>query len=1258
MAKTQNNTTQKPSIKLAEKATLSIPQTQHLEQVIKNTDGTLSIKKALTGLKLVDVADVDLLLTFANGEHIVIPHGALDAVSNTPPDAVFADQKINLHDLFKLVGVTNPAKAGSLRLVSENIDAHPPTDENVSPSEPMPDVPPPPAPMMKVGAGVGPGKGVGTGFGTVPEAYTPLVTAQPSVYRVGKSSATPINDIIKGTPNIDVAVYTSNQLKVANADGSALGNPYGAYDATLENSAEGKRLLALKSSPSGQSTRDVVQGTSGGDTITANANFLGNIVNGSFTPEAQWSKTVHATINNFSSIDTATLSIESTKLLLMPGFNLSGNGISHVAGTNTWAIDPAVALAGPMNININYNINERGPDVDFVLNVNVLGKTGPLVTTFAKQLYFTYRNVDTNQSDFTVTDSTTGTQMYVLPRTGLGMKFSAGDGADTIYAGAGNDILIGGAGADNLHGGAGSDTASYEETTTGLFASLSTEAPSNFNTGNAADDKYYDIENLTGGSGNDTLEGNGGANVLDGGAGIDTASYQHSTNTVKASLSNPVSFNSGDAWGDTYINIENLTGGSGDDTLEGNASANVLDGGTGNDTVSFENASAGVFATLAVDSNMVGLNQTQGTGDARGDTYTRIENLTGSAFDDTLEGNAGANQFDGGLGNDTVSYENSTTAISASLIAPDNNTNGATGDTYTSIENLKGSTHDDTLEGNAGANNFIGGGGNDTVTYEHSISSHVSVSLTTNAPGFTAFGDAFGDRFNGIKNLIGTSGDDTFVGDYQDNRIDGGAGIDTVSYKYATVGVNVDLSTGIATSSELSGLSAIGIDTLVSIENIIGSDIAVKTTPIFDKTSNPYAINDTVFDDIITGSNSSNVIYAGAGNDKIIDSEIGTNYIYAGDGNDLIVITSKGYFDIDTLDGGAGNDTLKLASTTVRGIVNLQTGTFSEGTGTQISFSNIENFIDATGNSVDYVYASDTSNYIVATAATYDGTKNAIDYSLIGSNPPTSTLIDYLDIDLSSQTATRIGTSDIDTIINFNQVNGSKYNDKITGNDNANNLYGGAGNDKLYGGLGDDTLEGGVGSDYIDGGAGIDTASYWNSSLGVSLTFSDANTVIAGTTGDAAGDILVRIEKITGSNYANDTFIVNNNALPSALSLNGAGGTDTIKVTNLVSNTSYNLSRFASLSTSNEILDIRDGNFSTLNISSFEIRNFLDIAGSSFPTLTILANKLGSSSDTITFVSGSNESWQAGNFDPLTTNTYNIVNNAGTVIASINWQVA
>ena len=87
--------------------------------------------------------------------------------------------------------------------------------------------------------------------------------------------------------------------------------------------------------------------------------------------------------------------------------------------------------------------------------------------------------------------------------------------------------------------------------------------------------------------------------VVDGGAGTDTASYAVSNAGVSVSLMTGLG-SGGDAQGDTLVSIENLTGSALDDTLEGNGGANVLTGGAGADTVSYERALAGVTVSLAV----------------------------------------------------------------------------------------------------------------------------------------------------------------------------------------------------------------------------------------------------------------------------------------------------------------------------------------------------------------------------------------------------------------------------------------------------------------------------------------------------------------------------------------------------------------------------------------------------------------------------------------------------------------------------------
>ncbi|HTO33618.1 MAG TPA: calcium-binding protein, partial [Pararhizobium sp.] len=87
----------------------------------------------------------------------------------------------------------------------------------------------------------------------------------------------------------------------------------------------------------------------------------------------------------------------------------------------------------------------------------------------------------------------------------------------------------------------------------------------------------------------------------------------------------------------------------------------------------------------------------------------------GQDGNDTFIGGVGADDFSGGNGTDTASYETAAAAVIASLTTPASNTGDAAGDTYSSIENLIGSAFNDTLTGNSAINVILGGNGNDTL---------------------------------------------------------------------------------------------------------------------------------------------------------------------------------------------------------------------------------------------------------------------------------------------------------------------------------------------------------------------------------------------------------------------------------------------------------------------------------------------------------------------------------------------------------------
>jgi Ca2+-binding RTX toxin-like protein len=154
--------------------------------------------------------------------------------------------------------------------------------------------------------------------------------------------------------------------------------------------------------------------------------------------------------------------------------------------------------------------------------------------------------------------------------------------ANTLIGNAGNNVLAGLGGADVLDGGAGIDTASYAASPSGVSVSLMTGVGSG---GDAEGDTLIRIENLTGSAFNDTLEGDGGNNVLVGGGGLDTVSYEHALVGVTVSLAVLTAQNTIGAGIDTLSGFENLTGSAFNDTLTGDTNNNVLSGLAGNDII-------------------------------------------------------------------------------------------------------------------------------------------------------------------------------------------------------------------------------------------------------------------------------------------------------------------------------------------------------------------------------------------------------------------------------------------------------------------------------------------------------------------------------------------------------------------------------------------------------------------------------------------------------------------------------------------------
>jgi Ca2+-binding RTX toxin-like protein len=160
---------------------------------------------------------------------------------------------------------------------------------------------------------------------------------------------------------------------------------------------------------------------------------------------------------------------------------------------------------------------------------------------------------------------------------------SGGNGNDSLYGGGGNDTLDGGAGDDSLDGGTGINTASYADATAGVGVSLASSGPQA--TLGAGTDTLANIQSLIGSHFNDTLEGSGGANTLDGGLGKDTVTFADATSSVTVSLAIAGPQNTLGYGVETLRSIENLVGSGHDDVLTGSTSVNALYGGAGDDTL-------------------------------------------------------------------------------------------------------------------------------------------------------------------------------------------------------------------------------------------------------------------------------------------------------------------------------------------------------------------------------------------------------------------------------------------------------------------------------------------------------------------------------------------------------------------------------------------------------------------------------------------------------------------------------------------------
>ncbi len=356
-------------------------------------------------------------------------------------------------------------------------------------------------------------------------------------------------------------------------------------------------------------------------------------------------------------------------------------------------------------------------------------------------------------------------------------------GVQTLNGGGGNDTINGDVGNDVIQGGSGTDTVSYALRANPVTVTL--DGLAGDGEAGESDNIAVDVENILGGSGADNLTGSTGRNRIDGALGGDTmngaggddnlvgtvgdagdvligaggtdvATYAAATAAATVSLDNG---NNDNGEGDNVqSNIEKVTGSNFGDTIVGSASRNTLNGGCGNDTLS-------------------------------GDPGVAVSNdtLNGGPGNDTLHGNAGADsmnggngpgstiacgvytdadEIDGGIGSDLVSYSTRTNPVAVSLGAGVNN-DGEAGEgdnVQADVERITGGRDNDNLQGNTGLDRLNGANGADTIN-----------------------GGAGGDI------LSGGNGDDTITGGTGKDTMSGSAGDDEF---FAVDGVKDSITCG------------------------------------------------------------------------------------------------------------------------------------------------------------------------------------------------------------------------------------------------------------------------------------------------------------------------------------------------------------------------------------------------------------------------------------------------------------------------------
>lgn len=714
-------------------------------------------------------------------------------------------------------------------------------------------------------------------------------------------------------------------------------------------------------------------------------------------------------------------------------------------------------------------------------------------------------------------------------------------------------------GADTLQGSSGVDEARYDYDaqyggTSGIVADLSAGTVID---GFGKTDTLTAIEAVRGTASVDTITGNikdniirgmGGADILDGGAGVDTVDYSKEESSSSSGVT--VDLGAGTATDlsgatDTLSNFENVTGSAYNDVITDGSGNNLLTGLDGDDTYIWSGAgtdtivdSAGndrlalttldqnlsLYAGLDANGNVVLTYNSSHTltidasgtietvQDTDGSLFTVYHNsnptLTGSSGKDLLIGLNSGQTLMGGTGEDLLFGGVKGDVLYAGTVANDASDSSA--------DYLYGGADNDLLYGNIGDNELEGGAGNDSL-----------------------MGGDGSDRYIFRGTSIGF-----------DTIIDSGGSNDVLDFTdYDGVPYWIDLDAGGTLtvqfdSDSTNGVSIANADSTGAVETVLSTDDngTTATLGVVFAPSDAGAGNDL----IIASDSALTTWAAGDGDDSLfLDGDLSSAHITMGAGNDEVFIdpTTSVYFD--TIDGGTGTDKLYIqndqsfSSSKILGIEELFLGSsvgslYSgwdlansltsievKGSSTTWNLSESTGTLDLSGLSLSKAsglviqitdYYSDSNDTIIGSQGRDDITYSAgndvihgqggndlLDISAMTSGASVSFDGGAGEDKLAFKTLTSGVTITYGTIGSDYGVTASASGATVTAI-NTESIYGSQGADTITGGSQDDFIEGYKGSDTLTGGAGSDTFGFTEFS---SLTEIDApDTITDWTTAD------------------------------------------------------------------------------------------------------------------------------------------------------------